>query len=141
MLFRSRRLHLPGDYAHSAFGTGDMSKVLVIEDDIGLAMALADTLRYMGIDVVGPVHDLQSAQRAIDQEKCDAALVDVDLTGESAVELVEYLERKNISFAFMSGLADQLPVQLAARYRCVDKGTIVEDLAAEVDRLLHKVHT
>lgn len=112
-------------------------RILVAEDDLGLASAMDEMLKYMGYAVVGPYHTLESALSGAELEEFDAAILDVNLGGEKVFELAAMLEREKTPFLFMSGLSDSLPENLAKFYQCVDKGTLVEDLEARVSRLVN----
>jgi len=116
----------------------DKYRIFIAEDDLSLASALEDMLRFMNFIVVGPYHTLDSAFTGSDIEEFDAALLDVNLGGEKVFLLAAKLEREGVPFLFMSGLKDSLPPNLAKLYRCIDKGTLVQDLEAEVYNLLSK---
>lgn len=115
----------------------DKLKILVAEDDLALASALEEMLRYMDYVVVGPYHTLESALIGAELEDFDAALLDINLGGEKVFELAAMLEVEQTPFLFMSGLADSLPEYLAKHYRCVDKGTLVDELEDEIRTLVN----
>ena len=68
-----------------------------------MAMDLQSTLNAAGCEVVGPAGALDKARALIADAECDAALLDVNLSGHRVDELAAALTRKNVAFAFVSG--------------------------------------
>jgi PAS domain S-box-containing protein len=85
-------------------------RILVIEDEPLVAMDVESSLTAAGCEVVGPAATLERAKLLIEDEGCDAALLDVNLAGQSVDELATLLTRKNRPFAFVTGYGrDALP--------------------------------
>lgn len=90
-------------------------RVLVVEDEVLLALSLEDHLRDHGWIVVGPYHDLATALAAADTEAFDCALLDVNLNGVMVFPLAENLIGRAIPFLFVTGYAPgNLPEHLRA---------------------------
>lgn len=90
-------------------------RVLVVEDEVLLALTLEDHLANFGWTVVGPYHDLRSARAAADSEAFDCAILDVNLNGEMVFPLAEHLQTRAIPFLFVTGYAEaNLPEHLRA---------------------------
>jgi DNA-binding response OmpR family regulator len=79
------------------------TRVLLIEDETLIAMLLEDTLAELGCQVVGPVARVDAARRAIECERFDCALVDIDLHGHPAYPLADLLAARGVPFGFVTG--------------------------------------
>jgi hypothetical protein len=60
-------------------------RVLVVEDQMIVAMQLEDLLRDAGYEVMGPVGSVQSAMPLAKNEPLDAAILDVNLDGDTVL--------------------------------------------------------
>jgi PAS domain S-box-containing protein len=78
-------------------------RILVVEDEALLSMDLETSLANAGCQVVGPAGTVDAAKRLIAEEKCDAALLDVNLAGEPVDELAAALTQRAVPFAFLTG--------------------------------------
>ncbi len=78
-------------------------RVLVVEDEPLVAIEMEAELTSIGLDVVGPAMQIESAKRLIAENALDAALVDANLGGRSAEEVAAALAQKGIPFAFATG--------------------------------------
>jgi len=88
-------------------------RVLVVEDQMLVALEIASLLEDMGYEPVGPVGHIQTALLAVTKEPLDGALLDVDLAGESVEPIADFLRRRGIPFALVTGYArERLPERL-----------------------------
>ena len=62
---------------------GDLAgkRVLVVEDEPLVALDIMEVLDAVGIKGIGPIGSLEEAQRLIETERFDTALVDANLRG------------------------------------------------------------
>ncbi len=79
------------------------TRVLVVEDELLVAMLLEDVLEDLGCEVVGPVSRISAAKSTIERERFDCALLDVNLRGQTVYPLAELLEKRSIPFGFVTG--------------------------------------
>lgn len=79
-------------------------KLLIVEDEYLLAMDLARHFAAFGVEVVGPVADLDGAAFLI--EDADAAILDINLKGEFVFPLADELAKDGKPFVFISGYDD-----------------------------------
>jgi CheY-like chemotaxis protein len=91
--------------------------VMVVEDEPSIAMALADYLRDLGADVIGPVANAMDAldliQRVI---RLDGVLLDVRLNEQLSYQVADSLTSRGVPFVFITGYrAEDIP----ERYRNV----------------------
>ena len=77
--------------------------VLVVEDAWQVAKAMKALLEQYEIDVIGPVATAGDARRQIAIRKPQAALVDVNLKGELAWDLIDDLCAQDIEVIVISG--------------------------------------
>lgn len=76
--------------------------VLVLEDEALIAMLLQDELESLGIHVVGPICNLQSAIQLAETSDLDAALLDLNINGDYATEVADRLRARDIPFIFVT---------------------------------------
>src|SRR3546814_6645 len=85
-------------------------RILIVEDEILIAMETEAQLEAMGCEVVGPAPTVDAAIRLVEDSGMDAALVDANLAGNPVHELAAVLAQKRIPFAFATGYGrDGLP--------------------------------
>lgn len=79
--------------------------LLVVEDDPDAAASLTELLTEAGHNVVGPFHSAAAAEAAAALHSIDAALLDINLSGEmTGVELARILtDRWAVRVIFISG--------------------------------------
>lgn len=78
-------------------------RILVVEDEFFVAMAMEEILRSIGCEVVGPVGDLDEALGLVRTEDLDAAILDVDLRGRSVFPAADALRDRGVSFVLATG--------------------------------------
>ena len=81
-------------------------RVLVVEDDMLIAIHIEEVLQDLGCVVVGPVGKLDAALRMADDEALDAAVLDVNVRGGHVYPVAERLRARGIPFALASGYGD-----------------------------------
>ena len=79
--------------------------VLVVEDAWHVAKAMKGVLEQLGMDVLGPAATMAEARRLLATHRPRAALVDVNLRGEMAWDLIDDLREQGIDVVVMSGYA------------------------------------
>ena len=79
--------------------------ILIFEDDALVGNHLAAILAGAGIGPVGPFGTFGGALDAIRTCMFDAAFLDIDLNGDSGLQVATALQLKTIPFAFITGNA------------------------------------
>jgi CheY-like chemotaxis protein len=74
-----------------------------VEDEPLVALNLSQSLAELGFSVAGPFSTLAKAVTAAEEMEFDAALLDVNLSGETVYPVADILASKNIPFAFITG--------------------------------------
>jgi CheY-like chemotaxis protein len=91
-------------------------RILVVEDDFLVATLLAEILESVGWQVVGPVAHLATALDAAASEGFDAAVLDVDLGGQTVYPVAEVLDARRVPFVFVTGYSrEALPPLFCGR--------------------------
>lgn len=113
----------------------DVLRVLVVEDEPLVAENIRADLEDAGFEVVGVAVRLSAALRLIEEMEFDAAVLDANLAGASAVEAAVALSARKLPFIVLSGYAhEQLPREYAqASY--LQKPYRVDDLIGRLKTL------
>ena len=80
-----------------------MGSVLVVEDDIFIAMMLADWLRETGYRPLGPVASSSEALRVIVNDTPDAVILDLQLSDGLSYPVAEELTQRGVPFVIATG--------------------------------------
>ncbi len=83
--------------------------VLLVEDNLIIAMNGEDILRGLGADDVVAVPNVSQAMEAIDQQSLRMALLDVNLGTEMSFPIADALRSRNIPFGFVTGYGESIP--------------------------------
>ena len=88
-------------------------RILVIEDEYYIADDLRRMLAEAGAKVVGPCSTVAKADEAVSAGGFDCALLDLNLSGESAIPIAEWLMDGGCRFAISTGYGTEaLPKRL-----------------------------
>jgi CheY-like chemotaxis protein len=78
-------------------------RILVVEDEMFVAMLVEDLLAELGCQVVGPAASVAQALQLLDGSDLDGALLDVNLGQEKVYPVAEALRRTQIPYVFVTG--------------------------------------
>ncbi|MEA3051436.1 MAG: hypothetical protein QOG72_339 [Sphingomonadales bacterium] len=78
-------------------------RILVVEDEAVIAMALEDMLQQLGCVVVGPAFGLTSALHLAGAQPLDAAVLDINLGEDRSFAVADLLKGRSVPFLFASG--------------------------------------
>jgi CheY-like chemotaxis protein len=87
-------------------------RVLVVEDNFNIAVALTRLLKLRGNEVVGPTSTVTGALALIADQPIDGAILDINLRGEVVYPVCDALRAKGVRVVFMTGY-DQKSVKPA----------------------------
>jgi PAS domain S-box-containing protein len=79
------------------------NRILLVEDEILVAMMMKDILSELGFSVIGPFSRLAEAMIAAVHEEIDAGIIDVNLGGEFVYPVADVLAARKIPFVFVTG--------------------------------------
>lgn len=114
-------------------GHGGGARVLLVEDQVLIAMSLEAELKDFGYEVPGIAADVATALRLIEAESPDLAVLDVNLGREDSLPVARVLQARGVHFVFATGYgADfELPEEFA--------GVPVVDKPYQLDDVLRKL--
>jgi DNA-binding response OmpR family regulator len=82
-------------------------RVLVVEDELLVAMELDCVLRAQGCTVLGPAATVDRAVVLIGEGQPEVALLDLNLGGQSALPVVAVLNTRGVPFLVVSGYSEK----------------------------------
>jgi DNA-binding response OmpR family regulator len=115
-------------------------RVLVVEDGWQVADALKISLESMGMVVAGPVATPREARCLATECPPDLAVVDVNLKGEMAYELMDWLHDRSIRVVVTTGYED-LPGSLRKFGAILHKPFTVTTLLRTLRRVMRRSPT
>ena len=81
--------------------------VLLVEDEIVIALLVEQMLASLGHSVAGPAARLSKAMAMASQEAIDVAILDVNLGGEEVYPVADIFGGAGIPFVFVTGYGRQ----------------------------------
>jgi CheY-like chemotaxis protein len=88
----------------------DGLRVLVVEDELVIALELEDLLGRLGCEVVEAAPTIKRALRAAERQHPDVAVLDVNLHGERVTPVAEALREQGVPFVLVTGYGrERLP--------------------------------
>jgi CheY-like chemotaxis protein len=81
-------------------------RILVVEDEMMLAMMLADFLKAYDCTPIMAAR-VENALQLVATTAFDVALLDVNVAGEAVYPVAQELDRRRIPFVFVTGYTDQ----------------------------------
>ena len=77
-------------------------RVLVVEDELFIAMEIADVLASAGFVVLGPAASVEDALQLLDNVLPDAAVLDLNLGRDRVTPVAAFLRSREIPFVLAS---------------------------------------
>ncbi|WP_099867395.1 response regulator [Pararhizobium haloflavum] len=81
-------------------------RILLVEDDVLIAMDIEDLLLDQGCAVVGPFARVDDASRAAAAHELDGAILDLNLQGALSFPVMDVLKEREIPFIVCSGYVE-----------------------------------
>lgn len=78
-------------------------RILVIEDEPIVAIALQDMIEELGYEVVGPAFRLTAARTLAETERLDAAILDVNMGDGNSYDVARFLRSRGVPYIFATG--------------------------------------
>jgi CheY-like chemotaxis protein len=78
-------------------------RVLIVEDETLVAMLMEELLEELGCKVACTATRVRKALEGLEGTSIEAAVLDVNVAGESVTPLVDALNKRQIPFIFASG--------------------------------------
>lgn len=112
-------------------------KVLVVEDEYLIGMALADELEAHGALVLGPATSVESALATIADELPGAAVLDLELQGKVVTPVADALLERRVPYILTTGYdTEAVPLRYVDVPRCSKPATaaqVLETLCAALN--------
>jgi CheY-like chemotaxis protein len=77
--------------------------ILIVEDELLLALDLQSIVEDLGAVVLGPASSIETAMALLGKDAPDAALLDANLRGSRVTPVAEALKQRNIPFVMVTG--------------------------------------
>ena len=104
-------------------------RVLIVEDNFHIAVAMARVLKAQGAEIIGPVGTVEEALALIaGGERIDGAVLDINLRGKMVYPVVDLLHSKGVPLVFMTGYDERSIRRAYAGVPCMQKPVTVERL-------------
>ncbi len=113
------------------------ARILVVEDEIFIAMEIERALTTDGFEVLGPVGSIEDALQLLHREQPDAAVLDVTLRGGKVTPVAVLLRSQGVPFVLAS--AEDRELTEAGFFQGVTnlgKPTNTRLMIGEIQRLL-----
>ena len=78
-------------------------RILIVEDEMLVAMLIEDLVLDLGHQPVGPVMRLEPALEQASTAEIDMAILDINLAGKRSFPIADRLTERGIPFIFASG--------------------------------------
>jgi DNA-binding response OmpR family regulator len=111
-------------------------RILLVEDEVMVAMLLETILQDEDCVTVGPYGDLSSALVAARAEVVDGAVLDVNLAGQMVFPVAEVLAERGIPFLLLSGYGAMALPPDRRHWPVCDKPFKSDDLLAKLRELI-----
>jgi DNA-binding response OmpR family regulator len=120
-----------------------VSRILILEDEISIALDLREEFSARGHSVVGLTGTVEEGLRLARCEALDAAVLDVDLHGRTSYPVADELKRRNIPFVFVTAydMPDVSPYDnVLVLRKPVDYRALFDALPEFAALAAHRVH-
>jgi CheY-like chemotaxis protein len=110
-------------------------RVLVVEDEMTIALLVEDMLIELGHDVVELAMRLPQAEKLARETEFDVAVLDVNLDGRRSFPVADILIERGIPFLFATGYGASGVDAAYAHYPILTKPFMTEELKSAIDLL------
>ncbi|MFN4017723.1 MAG: hypothetical protein ACK4JB_20450 [Reyranella sp.] len=111
-------------------------RVLIVEDDLSLALEMQKHLREAGYRIVGPAGTHSEVARLVRSGRLDAAVIDVDARRSAPLAVADWLAAEQVPFAVIADDTNSLPHELALR-PAITKPVSPSALVDTVDQMVN----
>ncbi len=119
-----------------AYHVMSRKRVLVVEDEMVVAMLVEDMLAELGYEVASVVSRVDDAMKLVDSGNFDIAVLDVHLNGRAVFPFADALAKRKIPYMFATGYGERgIPPEHAQR-PILQKPFRSEDLKRALMRLV-----
>jgi DNA-binding response OmpR family regulator len=83
-------------------------RILIVEDELLVAMLVEEMLQDLGCEIVGPISTLEEAIATIRQNRLDGALLDLNLNGKNSTPAADELLARGLPFLLVTGYGNSV---------------------------------
>jgi CheY-like chemotaxis protein len=110
-------------------------RILVVEDEMTIALMIEDMLADLGHEVVAMAMRLPQALHLAETVEADFAILDINLDGRLSFPVAEVLRDRGVPFVFASGYGSAgLDEPWRGKVAVMRKPFELKDLAGAIDR-------
>jgi CheY-like chemotaxis protein len=113
-----------------------VARVLILDDEPLIAMLLHNWLEELGYEPIGPVNTVAQAVAVVENDRPDAAILDVSLHKTDCYPVADVLKARNIPFVFGTGRDEQTIAPRHADVPMLCKPYDISALQQVMDKLL-----
>ena len=113
------------------------TRVLIVEDEVLLALHLEDLLTALGHEVAGRASRIGQAMELARASEFDFAILDVNVAGTKSFPVADILCRRGIPFAFASGYGTEGLMDGYRDFPALRKPYAQEDLERTIAQIFH----
>ena len=119
------------------------NKVLIVEDEGILSMEMSQSLTSMGYEVIDVAVTGENAVELVDEKRPDLVLMDIQLAGElDGIQAAEMINsRHNIPIIYISGHTDELTfsrAKITGPYAYISKNFNYDELHTTIEMAIYK---
>ncbi len=112
-------------------------RVLIVDDEMLIAMLVEQMVEDLGFEVVGPALSLQEAISLSEREFFDCAILDMNLGhGVQSTPVAQILRSRGIPFLYASGYGSQTASGTEIEAPVLDKPFLIGDLEQALRHLI-----
>jgi CheY-like chemotaxis protein len=112
-------------------------RVLIVEDELIIAMELESLLGRLGCVVLDAAPTVKRALRAVGHQQADVAVIDMNLQGKRATPVAEALQEQGVPFVVVNGYgSERLPERALQDVPCMRKPVNEHQLANVICEVL-----
>ena len=112
-----------------------MARILIVEDEMLVAMLIEDVIIDLGHEVAGPAMRLETALEMADTENLDFAILDINLAEKHSFPVADRLSERDIPFIFASGYGASGLNERYREARIVQKPFAADQIASTLRNL------
>lgn len=112
-------------------------RILVVEDEVIIAMLLENMLDEIGCEVIGPAANVEQALDLIETGAApDAAVLDINLDGEDSYPVADVLIARDIPFMFSTGYSKTSVHDEYAHFQLLQKPYSIQEISDALTAVL-----
>lgn len=111
-------------------------RILVVEDEMLVALLIVDMVTELGFEVVGPAMRLGPGLAMAREEHFELAILDLNLASEKSFAIADVLQLRGIPFIFATGYGAQGLDEARRGIRTLQKPFDLQELARAIGEVL-----